>query len=99
VLPFVGSVEPAGFEETLRHETVHSVLTPPAPLNRLTVGLYGKSGLYRYAEEALAEGYATRSLLSGLRFPIVEGYVSIPRLAFEGGAVGAGGYGAYEWAR
>jgi hypothetical protein len=25
------------FEETLRHETVHSVLTPPAPLNRLTV--------------------------------------------------------------
>ena len=87
------------FEETLRHETVHSVLTLPAPLNRLTVGLYGKSGLYRYAEEALAEGYATGSLHRGLRFPVSEGYVSIPRLASEAGAVGAAGYGAYEWAR
>jgi RHS repeat-associated protein len=87
------------FTETLRHETVHSVLTPPAPLNRLTVGLYGKSGLYRYAEKALAEGYATRSIGRGLAFPIAEGYVSIPRLAMEAGGLGAVGFGAYQWAQ
>ncbi len=87
------------FEETLRHETVHSVLAPPAPLNRLAIGLYGKSGLYRYAEEALAEGYTTRSLLEGLQYPVSQGYVSIPRLATEGGVAGAAGYAAYEWAK
>jgi hypothetical protein len=87
------------FEQTLRHETVHSVLTPPAPINKLTVGLYGKSGLYRYAEEALAEGYATRSVARGLAFPVTNGYVSVPRLALEAGGLGAAGYGIYEWGR
>lgn len=88
------------FEETLRHETVHSVLTPRAPLNRLTVGLYNKSGLYRYAEEALAEGYALRSVRAGLAFPLREGYVSGIRLGLEGGgaAAGAGGL-AYWWSQ
>jgi hypothetical protein len=29
------------------------VLTPPRPLNEVTAFLYEKSGLYKYAEEAL----------------------------------------------
>lgn len=62
----------------------------------MTVALYGRSGLYRYAEEALAEGYATRSIVQGMQFPIAEGYVSIPRLMFEGGAVAGVGYLGYE---
>lgn len=88
------------FNETLRHETVHSVLTPPAPLNKLTVGLYNKSGLYRYAEEALAEGYALRSVRVGLAFPLRQGYVSGVRLGLEGGGVAAGVGGlAYGWSQ
>ena len=76
-----------------------SVLTPRAPLNRVTVGLYGKSGLYRYTEEALAEGYATRSVARGLAFPIANGYVSAPRIAAETVGAAAAGYGAYEWSQ
>lgn len=87
------------FEETLRHETVHSVLTPPAPLNQITTGLYRYSGLYRYGEEAAAETYGTGSLWQGLKFPITNGYVSVPRLGAEVAGVGAVGYGIYEWAR
>ena len=91
------------FDETLRHETVHSILTPPAPFNQITIGLYSYSGLYRYAEEAAAETYGTGSLWQGLRFPIANGYVSIPRLGVElavaGSGAGAASYGIYLAAR
>ena len=91
------------FDETLRHETVHSVLTPPAPLNEVSTFLYAKSGLYRYAEEALAEGYGTRSVAKGLAYPLTNGYVSPLRLGLELGAgtavTGGAAYGVYEATR
>ncbi|MCK9876764.1 hypothetical protein MXD59_13410 [Frankia sp. Ag45/Mut15] len=91
------------FMETLRRETVYSILTPPAPLNKITLALYEKSRSYRYVEEVAAEAYGTGSLWQGLRFPIAGGYVGIPGLAAElagvGAATGAAGYGIYEGVR
>jgi hypothetical protein len=86
---------------TLRHESVHAYLSVPdgAPLASLrqNVGMWGynNSHLLRFTEEALAEGYASRSLMQGLRHPLHNGYgISIPRLTLEAGAVGAGIGGA-----
>ena len=92
------------FTETLRHETVHSILTPPAPLNKITAALYEHSHLYRYAEEAAAETYAKSDLWYGLKYPLTGGYrITIPRLGAELAGVGtagsAAGYGIYEAAR
>lgn len=97
---------PDVFEETLRHERVHSVLSPTRGTllanarAQFQNGLYEHSHLYAYAEEALAEGYATRSLREGLQFPIREGYVTPGRMALEGagvaGTMGAAGYVGYE---
>jgi hypothetical protein len=89
--------------ETVRHETVHSVLTPRNPaLAGRTVAAYEKSHLWRYAEEALAEGYGAGSLSHGLRFPLASGGYDLNalRIAAEAtplvGAGGAAGYGVYE---
>ncbi|MEA2224449.1 MAG: hypothetical protein QOH83_2825, partial [Solirubrobacteraceae bacterium] len=89
--------------ETVRHETVHSVLTPRNPaLAGRTVAAYEKSHLWRYTEEALAEGYGAGSLSHGLRFPLASGGydLSALRIAAEAtplvGAGGAAGYGVYE---
>jgi RHS repeat-associated protein len=88
--------------ETVRHETVHSVLTPRNPaLAARTVAAYERSHLWRYTEEALAEGYGAGSLIHGLRFPLQGGYGLSPlRIAAEAtplaGAGGAAGYGVYE---
>jgi hypothetical protein len=88
------------FAETLRHETVHSVLSPSwGPLADARMWLYSKSSAYRYAEEALAEGYAVRSVGRGLTFPIANGYVSPLGLGLEFGGLGAAGYGTYEAAK
>lgn len=61
--------------ETLRHEMLHSSLSPKhGPLKSLRgrIGQFGydNSHLLRYTEEALAEGIARRSLVKGLRFPL-----------------------------
>ena len=51
---------------------------------------YEKSALLRYTEEALAETYAqmrvngAKGILTGLRFPIANGYVTLSRAAAEG---------------
>jgi hypothetical protein len=87
------------FEETLRHETVHSVISRAlGSLSGARMWLYGKSALYRYGEEALAEGYAVRSIRQGLAF--AKGYVTPMRLGLELGGLGVftGGaaYGIYE---
>jgi hypothetical protein len=86
---------PAEAASTLRHESVHAFLSVPngAPLAaaRQNLGMWGynNSHLLRFTEEALAEGYATRSVLQGIRHPIVNGYgISLPRLAAETGVVG-----------
>ncbi|MEU4426123.1 DUF6531 domain-containing protein [Actinoplanes sp. NPDC024001] len=95
---------PAGFAETLRHETVHSILTPKNDfLRKITLGAYDKSALWRYSEEAAAESYGTLNPFKGLAFPLKEGYVTPGRLLAESGAVAAGagvigaaGYGGYR---
>jgi hypothetical protein len=78
------------FEQTLRHETVHSVLTPPVPFNYYTTQFYGSSALWRYTEEALAEGYATRSVIKGLVFPLAEDYVKVDKVLNELGVLTRG---------
>lgn len=58
---------------------------------------YQRSNILRYAEEALAEGYATRSVLQGLRFPFAGGYRITPAgLAIESAAAGGAAYLGYE---
>ena len=94
---------PAEAASTLRHESLHAFLSVPnsAPLAaaRQNLGMWGynNSHLLRFTEEALAEGYATRSLMLGIRHPIINGYgISLPRLVGEtavvGGVVGGGIY-------
>lgn len=80
---------------TLLHESVHRFLSP-----RLTSVLgyrrglmkkwfYEKSHLLKYAEEALAESYATLSLRKGLAFPFTHGYgIKTSCLVLEGGVGG-----------
>ena len=66
--------------ETLWHEQVHSFLSvaDDAPFSQLRQDLgqwsFDNSAILQYAEEVMAETYATGSLRAGLRFPIVEGY-------------------------
>ena len=84
---------------TLYHEWIHSVLSPRiTPLRQLRAALrasaYWRSALMRYLEEAMAEGYAQlraqglEGILTGIRFPITNGYVTISQLASEGIAIG-----------
>ena len=80
---------------TLRHESVHRFFSPKGigPISRFRQNFgeaaYFKSQLIRYTEEALAEGYATRSLMQGLRFPFTPGYdITALGLALEGSMFG-----------
>jgi hypothetical protein len=93
----------ADFAETLRHETVHSILTPSRlDLAEITTGIYSKSHLWRYAEEAAAEAYGTLSIPKGLSFPLTAGGYKLEplRLGAEalgvGGVVGGLGFGGYK---
>ncbi|GLY06290.1 hypothetical protein [Actinoplanes sp. NBRC 101535] len=93
------------FAETLRHETVHSMLTAS---NRrvadLQMSAYNSSHLWRYAEEALSETYGTLSPLKGLTFPLTApGYDIAPKrliaeAAGAAGVVGGLGFGGYQLA-
>ena len=78
------------------HESVHSFLSPKFKLFRelradVRMAGYQKSSTLRYIEEALAESYAQlrvngiRGLPAGIKFPIIEKYVTIRALAAEGG--------------
>jgi hypothetical protein len=59
---------------------------------------YGNLSLLRYLEEALAQGYATRSLWKGLIFPIRANYVMFfPDVVIEGAAYIGGIYFARRW--
>lgn len=63
---------------TLRHEAVHALFTPmrlqtnliARYRQKLRMWGYHNSFFLRYAEEALAQGIATRSLREGLSFPL-----------------------------
>jgi len=94
-------------EETIRHEAVHSFLSPRAGgvVQSLRADIrmlgYRNSHLLRYSEEALAETFATGSLRQGLSFPLQGPYqLSVGRIAAEGGGymiiVGGSGYAAYK---
>lgn len=86
---------------TLRHESVHAFFSPrgsgPVATFRQNLGQWGydNSQLLRFTEEVIAETYGSGSLLQGLRHPLVNGYgISGSGLLIEGGAVGAGLFGA-----
>lgn len=72
----------------LLHEKVHSALSPKLDLLRdfradLGIAGYNRSALLKYLEEAMAETYAQlkvngiSGLISGLKFPVKEGYVKL----------------------
>lgn len=74
----------------LRHEGVRSFLSAADSVSfatfRQNVGMCGhnNSHVLRYVEEAIAEGYSSRSILQGLKHPIVNPYgISVPRLRFR----------------
>ena len=64
----------------LRHESVHAALSPKGSgaISRLRQNLgqfsYDNSQLLRFTEEAIAEGYASRSIVQGLRHPLNNPY-------------------------
>jgi hypothetical protein len=81
------------------HELVHRFLSPRIlPFRsfraRLAMSAYSRSAVLTYLEEALAESFAQlrvhglQGLLTGLRFPVANGYVTLQTLASEGAAVG-----------
>jgi hypothetical protein len=82
------------------HEMVHSLLRPRLrPFRtffvRLSVSAYWRSAFLNAFEEMLAETVAQlwvhgpRNLLIGIRFPVVNGYVTIGELVREGAAIGS----------
>jgi|SRR5579884_559586 len=75
-------------EQTLRHEAIHSWLRLPV-VRVAVVRLYRTSQLWRYAEEMVAETYATGDLLRSVSFPLEGGYVHPVRLAGEAAAATA----------
>ncbi len=80
------------------HEMVHSFLSPKLQAlrmfrARMGVKGYANSDLLKYIEEALAESYAQlrvngiKGLPTGIRFPIVERYVTLRAVATEAAIV------------
>jgi len=76
------------------HERVHSILTPKLYFLRnirvqIHANSYSKSQLLRYLEEALAETVAQvgvnglRSVITGITFPVKNGYVTLARMRGE----------------
>lgn len=81
------------------HELVHRFLSPRlGPFRtfraRLNMSAYSRSAVLMYLEEAMAETFAQlrvfglRGLMTGLRFPIGNGYVTLQMLASEGVEIG-----------
>jgi hypothetical protein len=79
---------------TLIHEKVHSILTPKLQIFcdirvRIRLNSYTQSFILQYLEEALAESIAqasiqgARGILTGLRFPINGGYMTVAELGAE----------------
>lgn len=83
----------------LLHEMVHRFFSPRLGIlrtfrARLNMAAYARSAVLKYLEEAMAETYAQlrvtgfKGLLTGIRFPVANNYVSISQLAAEGEAIG-----------
>jgi hypothetical protein len=84
---------------TLYHEWVHRVLSPRfGPFRRFRAqfsgSAYERSAILRYLEEAMAETFAqlkvhgVSKLITGIRFPVVNGYLTVTQAAAEGTAIG-----------
>ena len=84
---------------TLFHELVHQFLTPRLGLLRtfrvrFGMGGYMRSLLLQYLEEALAETVAQlrvhglSGVMTGIRFPVANGYMTLTELASEAGQLG-----------
>ncbi len=81
----------------LRHERLHSALrlATPAPLRSQLQSIKMKSQILRYSEEALAQGYAARSVREGLAFPFLAPDVyGITKMGLAAEAVSFGAAGA-----
>jgi len=98
-----GSYSTAGTAEEQElariHEMVHSFLRPRFKYlrlfrARLNASAYSRSAILKYLEEGLAETIAQLSvrgiagLVTGIRFPIRNGYISIQQLLCEGAEIG-----------
>lgn len=81
------------------HELVHSFLSPRLAVfrtfrARLAMSAYSRSAIMRYLEEMLAETFAqlrvngVQGLMTGIRFPVRNGYMTLQQLACEGAEVG-----------
>ncbi len=81
------------------HELVHQFLTPRLGVLRtfrvqLRASGYMRTMLLKYLEEALAETIAQlringfRGLLTGVKFPVKNGYMTITALKFEASVIG-----------
>jgi hypothetical protein len=81
------------------HELVHQFLTPRLGVLRtfrvrLSMAGYKRSALLLYLEEALAETVAQlrvngfAGVLTGIRFPVANGYLTITSLMSEGAEIG-----------
>jgi hypothetical protein len=81
------------------HELVHSFLSPRLrPFRtfraRLAMSAYSRSAVMRYLEEALAESFAQlrvnglSAVMTGIRFPVATGYMTLQALACEGAEIG-----------
>ena len=86
ISPNLNSAERA---KALRHERVHQFFAPKLYLLRSfrvdnIRRSYLNSSLWRYLEEALAQGYAARQFFVGVRFPVENGYVFL----WKGGGYG-----------
>jgi len=78
------------------HEQIHSLLTPKLQFLRefrveLGINSYKKSYILRYLEEAIAETVAqlavNKNFITGIKFPVKNGYVTIAELAAEAAGV------------
>jgi hypothetical protein len=85
--------------EVLYHELVHSILSPKFRLFRqfrgnLKASGYWRSSLLRFAEESMAQTYATLKTqgwlpaIKAITFPLERGYVTIAQLSAEGVRIG-----------
>lgn len=97
----------------LRHESVHAFFSPKGigavARARQWFGqfAYDNSRVLRFVEEAMAEGYASRSIVAGLKHPFIKDVMGNPlygitvrgligESAALGGVFTAGLYGAYQ---
>jgi hypothetical protein len=91
---------PASEQQLARlHELVHSFFSPRfQPFRtfraRLRISAYSRSLLMKYLEESLAESFAQlrvnglSGLMTGIRFPVRNGYMTLQALACEGAEIG-----------